>query len=111
MKALRKSPTNPAGGAANGIVVLAADISPMDVISHIPVLCEDHGVPYIFVSSRAELGAAGGTKRPTSVVMVTPGKKKGKDGKEEEETDGFKEAYDEAVKVMEAEMAKAPGAA
>jgi H/ACA ribonucleoprotein complex subunit 2 len=80
--------------------VLAADISPMDVISHIPVLCEDHGIPYIFVSSRAELGAAGATKRPTSVVMVMPGAgKKGKKGEEVEE--GFKEAYDEAVKLVE----------
>lgn len=44
----------------------------MDVISHIPVLCEDHNIPYVFLPSRAELGAAGSTKRPTSVVMVTP---------------------------------------
>ena len=44
----------------------------MDVISHIPVLCEDHNIPYIYVPSRAELGAAGSTKRPTSVVMMTP---------------------------------------
>lgn len=43
----------------------------MDVISHIPVLCEDHNIPYVYVPSRAELGAAGSTKRPTSVVMLT----------------------------------------
>lgn len=42
----------------------------MDVISHIPVLCEDHNVPYLFVKSRAELGEASATKRPTSVVLV-----------------------------------------
>ena len=72
----------------------------MDVISHIPVLCEDHGIPYIFVSSRAELGAAGATKRPTSVVMVMPGGS-GK-GKKETVEEGFKEAYDEAVKLVEA---------
>jgi H/ACA ribonucleoprotein complex subunit 2 len=103
VKALRKSPAANAGAAVscNGLVVLAADISPMDVISHIPVLCEDHGIPYIFVSSRAELGAAGATKRPTSVVMVMPGAaKKGKKGEEVVE-EGFKEAYDEAVKLVE----------
>ena len=49
----------------------------MDVISHIPVLCEDHGLPYVYVPSRAELGAAGSTKRPTSVVMLTPKAGKG----------------------------------
>ncbi|PWW78207.1 L30e-like protein, partial [Tuber magnatum] len=73
VKALRKSPTGAAAASANsGIVVLAADISPMDVISHIPVLCEDHGIPYVFVRSRAELGAASITKRPTSVAMIVP---------------------------------------
>jgi H/ACA ribonucleoprotein complex subunit 2 len=66
-------------------VILAADISPMDVISHIPVLCEDHNVPYIYVSSRAELGIAGQTKRPTSVVLLGregTGKGKGEEGSE-----------------------------
>ena len=51
----------------------------MDVISHIPVLCEDHAIPYLYVPSRAELGAAGSTKRPTSVVMLTPKIGKGVD--------------------------------
>lgn len=117
MKALRKAPTGTNAAASTGLVVLAADISPMDVISHIPVLCEDHNIPYIFVTSRAELGAASSTKRPTSVVMIVPGiggskdkkkkSKKSKDGDkmdivEEETDDGFREAYDEAVKLVEA---------
>ena len=42
----------------------------MDVIAHIPVLCEDHNVPYIYIKSRAQLGEASATKRPTSVVMI-----------------------------------------
>jgi H/ACA ribonucleoprotein complex subunit 2 len=55
--------------------VLAGDISPIDVISHIPVLCEDLDVQYVYVPSKAELGAAAATKRPTSVVLVhTAGK-------------------------------------
>ena len=79
VKAIRKSPAGIPGAtdSPSGIVVLAADISPMDVISHIPVLCEDHSIPYIYVPSRAELGAAGSTKRPTSVVMITPKQGKG----------------------------------
>jgi H/ACA ribonucleoprotein complex subunit 2 len=43
---------------AKGIVILAADVTPADVISHIPVLCEDNGIPYIFIRSRMELGVA-----------------------------------------------------
>ena len=118
VKSLRKSPA--AGphntGSFPGVVVLAGDISPADVISHIPVLCEDVNAPYIFVASRAELGAAGSTKRPTSVVMVTekprPGggdkKKNGKkaDGEAsgaEEDPEDFAEVYKDLVKLVEKE--------
>jgi H/ACA ribonucleoprotein complex subunit 2 len=52
--------------------VLAGNISPIDVITHVPVLCEDAGVPYIYVPSKEALGAAGGTKRPTSVMLILP---------------------------------------
>ncbi|KAF2806568.1 L30e-like protein [Mytilinidion resinicola] len=106
VKALRKSEAeaitsvnskNPAG-----VVIIAADISPMDVISHLPVLCEDHNIPYIYVTSRAELGAAGATKRPTSVVMVSkdrlPGKKgAGTDADEKKE---YAEVYGGLVKLV-----------
>lgn len=70
VKALRKG--------EKGLVVIAGDISPADVISHIPVLCEDHSVPYIFIPSKQDLGAAGATKRPTSVVFIVPGSNKKK---------------------------------
>ena len=96
VKALRKSTATTPSDLPPAVVVIAADISPMDVISHIPVLCEDHSVPYIFVTSRTELGAAGSTKRPTSVTMITKekgGKKKDaeKDDNEEEWNDVYKD--------------------
>ena len=61
-----------------GLVVLAGDISPVDILSHIPILCEDTGNPYIFVASKDQLGAASSTKRATSCIMIVPqgGKKK-----------------------------------
>jgi H/ACA ribonucleoprotein complex subunit 2 len=102
VKALRKSPLSTTSSTPTGIVILAADISPMDVISHIPVLCEDHGIPYVYVRSRAELGAAGSTKRPTSVVMV--GGKAGKGAKPKEEgEEEWEETYKTLVKVVEKE--------
>lgn len=39
------------------IMVLAANIAPMDVISHIPILCEEKGIPYIFVSSKVVIAS------------------------------------------------------
>lgn len=106
VKALRKSPTSaPSSSAVTdplGVVVIAADISPMDVISHIPVLCEDHNIPYIYVTSRAELGAAGSTKRPTSVVMVGRNRSAGKRGAEmkDEDREEFQETYTDLVKLV-----------
>ncbi|KAA8651753.1 hypothetical protein EYZ11_000032 [Aspergillus tanneri] len=108
VKALRKSPVpapNSPITTPNGIVILAADISPMDVISHIPVLCEDHGIPYVFVTSRAELGNSAATKRPTSVVMVVP-KSAAKGKKKDDEDDGedFSKVYEELAKLVEKEL-------
>ena len=49
---------------------MAADVSPVDVISHIPVQCENKGIAYIYDRSRMELGTAALTKKPTSVVLL-----------------------------------------
>ena len=54
----------------SGVVLIAADISPIDVLTHIPVLCENHDTPYIYVPSREAIGAACGTKRPTAWVFL-----------------------------------------
>ncbi|KAK1146534.1 hypothetical protein N8T08_002964 [Aspergillus melleus] len=107
VKALRKSPI-PAPNAPvsipNGVVILAADISPMDVISHIPVLCEDHGIPYVFVTSRAELGNSAATKRPTSVTMVVPkSASKGKKKDEDDDGEDFSSVYEELAKLAQKE--------
>lgn len=58
-----------------GLAILAGDIYPLDVISHIPILLEEKDIPYLFVPSKQDLGAAASTKRPTSVVLIrTPNK-------------------------------------
>ena len=37
---------------SESMVILAADVSPVDVITHIPVFAEENGVPYVFVPSK-----------------------------------------------------------
>jgi H/ACA ribonucleoprotein complex subunit 2 len=56
-----------------GLAILAGDIYPLDVYSFLPVLLEEKNVPYLFVPSKQDLGAAACTKRPTSVVLVKEG--------------------------------------
>lgn len=72
--------------------VIAGDISPIDVITHVPVLCEDAGVPYIFVPSKDALGSAAQTKRPTSVMLVLAQPLKG-GGATGEAAEQFAEEY------------------
>lgn len=76
-----------------GLCVIAGDISPIDVITHVPMLCEEAGVQYVYVHSKEQLGAAGMTKRPTSVMLVLPKAVKGstKMGKDDEKE--FEEMY------------------
>ncbi|CAL6363097.1 unnamed protein product [Bathycoccus prasinos] len=61
--------------------------------SRVPMLCEEAGVQYVYVHSKEQLGAAGMTKRPTSVMLVLPKAVKGstKMGKDDEKE--FEEMY------------------
>jgi len=68
---------------------MAGDISPIDVISHIPVLCEEANIIYCYVPSKEDLGAASQTKRPTSCVLLSI-----KDG------DEYKELFNEVHSEM-----------
>jgi hypothetical protein len=93
----------PGGYNLSRLLILAADINPIDVISHLPVMCEDAQIPYVFVPSKEELGLASATKRPTSCVMICPNqKRKAKGGEKEKEKDEeFEESYRECYADVE----------
>jgi H/ACA ribonucleoprotein complex subunit 2 len=105
VKSLRKSPiTGPSSGNTSdpvGVVIIAADISPIDVISHLPVLCEDHNIPYVYVASRAELGLASKSKRATSVVMLTKSRALQAGEAEPEGYEEYKEGFGDLVKLVQ----------
>eukprot|EP01132_Coremiostelium_polycephalum_P005568 gene5568-6934_t len=69
VKCIRKSPKD-AKSNKNRICIIAGDVSPIDVIAHIPIMLEESGIKYIYVSSKQSLGVASSTKRPTSVALV-----------------------------------------
>ena len=52
-------------------IVLAADTEPLEILLHIPLLCEDKNVPYVFVPSKTALGRACGVSRPVVACSVT----------------------------------------
>ena len=52
-------------------VVLAADTEPLEILLHLPLLCEDKNKPYVFVPSKAALGRACGVSRSVVACAVT----------------------------------------
>ena len=52
-------------------IVMAADAEPLAILLHLPLLCEDKNVPYVFVGSMAALGRACGVSRPVIACSVT----------------------------------------
>jgi len=52
-------------------IVMAADTEPIEILLHLPLLCEDKAVPYIFVPSKVALGRACGVSRPIIAASVT----------------------------------------
>lgn len=52
------------------LIVMAEDTSPEEILAHVPLLCEEKGVAYSYVSSKSELGQAGGLGIPTAAVAV-----------------------------------------
>lgn len=52
-------------------IVMAADTEPLEILLHLPLLCEDKNVPYVFVRSKQALGRACGVSRPVIAIAVT----------------------------------------
>merc|ERR1711994_873154 len=72
-----------------GLVVFAGDVTPVDVMCHLPAVCEEKGLPYVFTPSRALLGQAMGVKRGSLMVLIR-------------EHEDYKELFDECKTEIEA---------
>ncbi|KAM4021958.1 NHP2-like protein 1 [Anomaloglossus baeobatrachus] len=73
-KQLRKGANEATKTLNRGIaefIAMAADAEPLEIILHLPLLCEDKNVPYVFVRSKQALGRACGVSRPVIACAVT----------------------------------------
>lgn len=52
------------------LVVIAADVDPAEIVMHLPYLCEEKKVPYIYVPSKKRLGEAAGIEVQASSVAI-----------------------------------------
>lgn len=64
------------------IVIFAGDVSPVEMICHLPAVCEEKSIPYVYVPSKADLGAAMGVKRASVTILIR-------------EHEDYKELFDE----------------
>ncbi|HKS59875.1 MAG TPA: 50S ribosomal protein L7Ae [Thermoplasmata archaeon] len=60
------------------LVVMAEDVDPVEILVHVPMLCEEKRIPYLYVPKKQRLGqSAGLTKSAASVAVVEAGEAKG----------------------------------
>ena len=52
------------------LVVYAADVSPKEIIMHLPLLCKEKNIPCAQVSKKEDLGAAAGLSVGTAAVAI-----------------------------------------
>lgn len=56
------------------LVVIANDVEPEEIVMHLPVLCEEKNIPYVYVPSKQELGRSVGINVATAAAcIVEPG--------------------------------------
>jgi len=52
------------------LVIIAEDVDPPEVVAHLPLLCEERKIPYVFVPSKERLGNAVGIDVPAASACI-----------------------------------------
>jgi large subunit ribosomal protein L7Ae len=56
------------------IVIIAEDVEPPQVVAHLPILCDERKIPYLYVPSKLELGKSAGLDVGSAAIsVVEPG--------------------------------------
>jgi len=59
------------------LVLIGSDVQPEEVVMHLPALCDEKKVPYLFVKRQNDIGAASGLDvGSAAAAIVKPGKAK-----------------------------------
>jgi large subunit ribosomal protein L7Ae len=52
------------------LVVIAEDVEPPEVVAHLPLLCDERKIPFVFVPSKEQIGPAIGIDISTAAAAV-----------------------------------------
>ncbi len=59
------------------LVLIAEDVDPPEIVAHLPLLCDEKKIPYVYVSSKKRLGEASGIEvAAASACIIDPGEAK-----------------------------------
>ncbi len=51
-------------------VIIAENVDPPEVVAHLPLLCEEKGIPYLYIDDKKKLGEAAGINVAASSVAI-----------------------------------------
>jgi large subunit ribosomal protein L7Ae len=52
------------------LVVIAEDVDPPEVVAHLPLLCDERKIPYVFVPTREQIGKSIGIDVPAAAACI-----------------------------------------
>ena len=52
------------------LVVIAEDVDPPEIVAHLPLLCEERKIPYLFVPNKERIGNAVGIEVPAASACI-----------------------------------------
>jgi len=52
------------------LLAIAGDVEPEEIVMHLPPLCDEKKIPYVYVPSKSELGRAAGLDVPSAAVCI-----------------------------------------
>jgi len=56
------------------LVLIAEDVDPPEIVAHLPLLCDEKKIPYVYVPSKKRLGEAAGIEvAAASAAIIDPG--------------------------------------
>jgi H/ACA ribonucleoprotein complex subunit 2 len=74
-----------------GICILGGNVSPMDIITHLPAICERESFPYVFLPTKEQISTYAQRTMPVACVVVRP-----------PEDDAYREEYEAVVAEIQA---------
>lgn len=68
-------------------MIFAGDVSPIDIMCHMPIVCEEQNIPYCYIPSQHDLALAVGFSNSCLMTLI-------------KEDPSYKELYDDCHQEM-----------